>query len=110
MRQAGYLAAAGLYALDHHIKALVDDHDRARALGEIVRNLPFVSSVQPVDTNILIFELEDGLSPNQLLTKLGAEDIRALPFGGQEIRMVTHREITDTMVDRFSEVVKKLHI
>lgn len=110
MRQAGYLAAAGLYALEHHVKALADDNRRARSLGDIIRDLPFVKSVHPVDTNIVIFELDDSLSPNQLLGKLRAKDVRALPFGGQEVRMVTHREITDEMVDRFSEVVKQLHI
>lgn len=110
MRQAGYLAAAGLYALEHHVNALADDNRRARTLGDIVRNQPFVKSVHPVDTNIVIFELEDSISPNRLLEKLSAKDVRALPFGGQEVRMVTHREITDEMVDRFSEVVKKLQI
>ena len=110
MRQAGYLAAAGLYALEHHVNALADDNRRARSLGDIVRDLPFVKSVHPVDTNIVIFELSDGISPNRLLEKLSAKGVRALPFGGQEVRMVTHREITDEMVDRFSEVVKQLHI
>ena len=110
MRQAGYLAAAGLYALDHHIKTLVDDHRRAQALGDIVSNLQFVRNVHTVDTNIVIFELHNHITPNQLLEKLAEENIRALPFGGQEIRMVTHREITDGMVDRFSEVLGKLRI
>lgn len=110
MRQAGYLAAAGLYALDHHIKTLVDDHRRARALGDIVSNLQFVKNVHTVDTNIVIFELNNHITPNQLLEKLAEENIRALPFGGQEIRMVTHREITDGMVDRFSDVLGKLRI
>jgi threonine aldolase len=110
MRQAGYLAAAGLYALDHHIKTLVDDHRRARALGDIVSNLQFVRNVHTVDTNIVIFELHNHITPNQLIEKLAEENIRALPFGGQEIRMVTHREITDGMVDRFSDVLGKLRI
>jgi len=108
MRQAGYLAAAGIYALDHHVKSLKEDHHRARALRDLVSHLPYVKTVQPVDTNILIFELDQTVSPEKLLRKLSNQSILALPIGGQEIRMVTHREITDSMVNRFSEVLIKL--
>ena len=108
MRQAGYLAAAGIYALDHHITSLIEDHHRARALRELVSNLSYVKSVQPVDTNILIFELDHTISAEKLLEQLSNQGILALPIGGQEIRMVTHREITDTMVDKFSEVISKM--
>jgi len=110
MRQAGYLAAAGLYALENHLTSLIDDHVRARSLGEIVADQSFVQEVHPVDTNILIFELLDHVKPIEFLASLAAENIHALSFGGQQIRMVTHREITDKMVDRFSEVIGKLHI
>lgn len=109
MRQAGYLAAAGLYALEHHVKPLRDDNRRARALGEVLRASSVVKKVHPVDTNIVIFELQDHLGTDELLGKLRDQGIYALPFDPQEIRMVTHREITDDMVDRFSEVIKKLY-
>jgi len=108
MRQCGYLAAAGIYALDHHIDALAEDNRRAAVLGGILNEMTFVNKVHPVDTNIVIFELIDHIKPQQFLDQLAAEGIRALSFGGQQIRLVTHREITDVMVDRFSQAVKSM--
>jgi threonine aldolase len=106
MRQAGYLAAAGIYALKHHVKSLTDDNRKARALGNILNAASFVKNVHPVDTNIVIFEVNDHLNPMAILDRLTKRGIHALPFGGQEIRMVTHREITDEMVGRFEQVIK----
>ena len=62
MRQAGFLAAAGIYALDHHIERLKTDHLHATQLGSTLMKLPFVKTVLPVETNIVIFELQDGQS------------------------------------------------
>ena len=109
MRQAGYLAAAGIYALDHHIAGLAEDNRRAGELGEILAELTFVNQVHPVDTNIVIFELNDNIKPQQFLDRLHAEGIRALSFGGQQIRLVTHREITDEMIGRFRQAVKSMN-
>lgn len=109
MRQAGYMAAAGIYALDHNISGLCEDNRRARELGQIVSSQSYVSRLHPVDTNILIFEL-DGVSPKTLLQQLAAENILALPFGGREVRMVTHLGITDEMVNRFDSVIRKIKL
>lgn len=110
MRQAGYLAAAGIYALDHHIKKLAEDNRRARDLGDMLKGLASVKKVHPVDTNIVIFELHKHIIPMEFLAKLESAGIRALSFGGQEIRMVTHHQITDQMVDRFQTVITKMNI
>ena len=110
MRQAGYLAAAGIYALDHHRESLRYDNNRAKKLGKILEQTAFVEKVHPVDTNILIFEVKSQWQPDEILAQLRNYGILALPFGGQEIRMVTHMEITDEMVDKFEQVVTKLKL
>lgn len=109
MRQAGYLAAAGIYALDHHIEGLREDNRRARELGQIISSQAFVGQLHPVDTNILIFELQE-ISPSLFLQQLAAENILALPFGGQEVRMVTHLGVNDDMINKFEEVIRKIKV
>jgi threonine aldolase len=105
MRQAGYLAAAGVYALRHHVDRLVDDHRRARALGTHLEELPYVKQVLPVDTNILIFTLCEGISPQEFLKKLEAQGVRAIGFGGNDIRMVTHLDFDDHALDTTRNVL-----
>ena len=107
MRQSGYLAAAGIYALDHHVERLIDDHKNARQIASLISELPIVEKVEPVDTNIIIFSLVDGVDVNSYLDKLRDLGILALGFGGRSIRMVTHLDITDEMMDAFSERIKK---
>ncbi|SHN15303.1 L-threonine aldolase [Cyclobacterium lianum] len=94
MRQAGMLAAAGIYALDHHVSRLEDDHIRARIIGEIMQKLPHVREILPVSTNILIARL-DKISPESFLEQLAEKNIRAVKFGNDQIRMVTHLDIED---------------
>jgi threonine aldolase len=100
MRQVGYLAAAGSYALDHHIERLREDHSRARSLAEILRNLSFVESVITPETNILIFSLISRITPKAFLEILTSNNILATPFGGQTIRFVTHLDFDDRMLER----------
>jgi threonine aldolase len=98
MRQIGYLAAAGIYALDHHIDRLKQDHDHARALADTLSALPWVSNIRPVQTNILIFDLVDPLTPAVFLDRLKQKGILATAFGPQTIRFVTHLDVTDEMI------------
>ncbi len=107
MRQAGFIAAAGLYALENNISRLKEDHRRAKALGKSLTNLSFVASVMPVDTNIIIFELK-GITPELFLTKLAKHNIKALAFGHTQIRLVTHLDFDDRMLDMTIEGFKKL--
>ena len=100
MRQAGYLAAAGLYALDHHVARLADDHRRARQLGEALAAQPYVEFVLPPDTNLVIFKLHDTMPAADFLAYLAAHGIRAASFGPQMIRFVTHLDVDDAMVER----------
>ena len=107
MRQAGFMGAAGLYALENNIPRLKEDHKRAKTLGKSLATLPFVKSMMPVDTNIIIFELKDE-TPEQFLAKLAQYNIKALAFGHTQIRLVTHLDFDDRMLDRTIEVLKKL--
>ncbi|PSR52898.1 threonine aldolase [Adhaeribacter arboris] len=108
MRQAGYLAAAGIYALDNHVSRLVEDHVKAKILAETLQNCFFVQSIQPVDTNIVIFRLIDQITEKQFLQKLAEQNVLALDFGPQSIRLVTHLDFTDDMLDHTLHVLLNL--
>ena len=107
MRQAGFIAAAGVYALENNISRLKEDHKRAKTLGKALTDLSFVKSVMPVDTNIIIFELK-GTTPELFLPKLAHHNIKALAFGHTQIRLVTHLDFDDRMLDMTIEGFKKL--
>jgi threonine aldolase len=107
MRQAGYLAAAGLYALDNNIARLKQDHQHAKALEATLKSLSWVKRVLPVMTNIVIFQCP--LKPEDVLAKLKEKNILAVKFGNQEIRLVTHLDYTEPMLDNTIEVLKKLN-
>ncbi len=108
MRQAGYLAAAGIYALDHHINRLKKDHEKARQIAKMLENCPLVSRIEPVDTNILIFSLKDEVSVSDFLDQLKEQGILALGFGGNSIRMVTHLDIHDDMMEHVEKGIKSI--
>lgn len=111
MRQAGFLAAAGIYALDNHVVRLKDDHRRAKVLGDTLKGLSWVESVAPVDTNIVIFSVVNSLTPDHVLTELSKHNIRAVKFrAANEIRMVTHLDFTEDMLGRAVEILRKLRI
>ncbi|XWW44685.1 aminotransferase class I/II-fold pyridoxal phosphate-dependent enzyme [Fibrella sp. USSR17] len=107
-RQAGFLAAAGIYALDHHIERLKVDHSRARQIGHILANQPEVAEVLPVETNIVIVRLVDGITNTDYLAKLNEQGILAVAFGPQLVRFVTHLDLTDDDVTLFEQSVSKL--
>ena len=108
MRQAGFLAAAGIYALDHHVKRLKEDHARASELEKVLAKQSYVKSIMPVDTNIIIFELTPGITPEKFLSKIGEQHVRALVFSPTQIRMVTHLDFDDRMLEKAIDVFKKL--
>ena len=108
MRQSGYLAAAGIYALDHHIDRLREDHDKARKIAHILSECSQVAMVEPVDTNIILFSLKAEIVAQDYLNKLEAKGILALGFGSNTIRMVTHLDINDEMMDKFEIGIKSI--
>ena len=107
MRQAGYLAAAGIYALDHHVERLKEDHRRAKVLGRTLEALPWVAAVRPVQTNIVIFDLAAPLKADSFLAGLAGQGILAAPFGPATIRFVTHLHFDDKMLERTLEVLQR---
>ncbi|HMO38933.1 MAG TPA: GntG family PLP-dependent aldolase [Saprospiraceae bacterium] len=108
MRQAGYLAAAGIYALDHHVMRLKTDNERARQIGQVLQALPYVATVRPVQTNIVIFDVQSPYTAATFLEKLAEQGIKAAAFGPQTIRFVTHLDFTDTMLQQTLEILCKL--
>lgn len=109
MRQAGFLAAAGIYALDHHVERLKQDHAHAKGIGSALTDQPYVKSMMPVDTNIIIFELDDHHKADDFVHKLNHHGIKCNTFGHQMIRFVTHLGVSPQMVDHTIEVLKKIH-
>jgi threonine aldolase len=108
MRQVGYLAAAGLYALDHHLERLADDHRKAKEIGEVLNQLSFIKTVEPIETNIIIFELDDIISETDFLNKLKEKNIHIIGMGSHKLRMVTHLDYTDSMHEALLTVLKAL--
>ncbi len=108
MRQSGYLAAACIYALDHHVTRLKQDHQFARSIGEMLQKLSFIKEVTPVDTNIVIARLDDALSESWFLEELKKREILAVPFGKNLVRFVTHLDFTESHLDDFSKTVTEI--
>ena len=107
MRQAGYLAAAGIYALENNIQRLKEDNDRAKLLGETLIRMPYVQSVRPVQSNIVIFDLKELHTADSFLNQLKQYNIHASAFGPQTVRFVTHLDFTETMLEQTLECIKK---
>ncbi|WP_426430484.1 threonine aldolase family protein [Winogradskyella sp. HB-48] len=108
MRQVGYLAAAGIYALDHHIERLSEDHKKAREIGEVLSQLPFIKKVEPIETNIIIFELNNNISETDFLNRLKEKNIHIIGMGSNKLRMVTHLDYTDNMHEELLKTLKKI--
>lgn len=107
MRQAGFLAAAGLYALEHQVDRLKIDNDRARLLGTTLKACNYVSDVRPVKSNIVIFDVNEAYKNSaDFLKKLSNHGINASPFGPKTVRLVTHLDVTEAMMERTIEVLK----
>ena len=108
MRQAGYLAAAGIYALEHNIERLTEDHEHAKQIGDALTKKSFVGTIMPVETNILIFEVKGPLSPAEFCKKLQLHRILCLAISPTQVRMVTHLDITKEMVNNIIHVIEAL--
>lgn len=111
MRQVGYLAAAGIYALDNHVERLSEDHRRARLLGQALESCSYVRKVEPIDTNIVIFNLEDDLDEGVFLRAMSDQGILMITMGQGKLRLVTHLDFNDEMleivVNELEELEKK---
>ncbi len=108
MRQVGYLAAAGLFALDNNIERLAEDHKRAKEIGEELSRLSIIKKVEPIETNIVIFELNDDVDEAQFLNTLTEKNIHIIGMGSNKLRMVTHLDYTDQMHDQLLQELKSI--
>lgn len=108
MRQAGYLAAACIYALDNNVERLREDHNKAKQLESLLHSLPYVESVMPVQTNLVFFRLKPEMPVANFLTHLRENDIHAMALAPQEVRFVTHLDITDEMILKVENILKQM--
>jgi len=109
MRQAGFLAAAASFALEHQIERLHDDHQRALEIGEVLNTLSYIKKVEPIETNIIIFEIEEKkMNAELFLEKLRKHKVQIIGMGQGKLRIVTHLDYTNEMHQYFIEILRKL--
>lgn len=108
MRQAGYLAAAGIYALKNNIERLTIDHLHARLVAEALHKKDFVDEVLPVETNIIIFSIKDKFTPKSLVAKMKEQNIYLYAISPTQVRIVTHLDVTYEMIEKTIEVIDSL--
>jgi threonine aldolase len=108
MRQAGFLAAAGIYALQNNIERLADDHSAAKQIAQALIEKKFVGKISPVETNIVIFEVKDSYTPKTFCDELKKFDVLCLPISATQVRMVTHLDITKDMLKKLITIIEAL--
>lgn len=108
MRQAGFMAAAGLYALQHHIERLSVDHHHAKLIEQTLQTLPYVDEIKPVETNIIIFSCKGKYTSKQLVEVLKQKQILAYAISPTQVRLVVHLDVSEAMIERTIEVLKEL--
>jgi threonine aldolase len=109
MRQAGYLAAAGIYALDNNIERLRIDNTRAKEITALLQSQPYVKEILPGGTNIIIFRVTDQWTVEAFSRKLEELGVLAAPMSRDTIRFVFHLDITEEMMAKLKEVLLKIH-
>ncbi|WP_282050273.1 threonine aldolase family protein [Maribacter aquivivus] len=106
MRQSGFLAAAAIYALDNNVDRLAEDHKKAKEIGLALESKSFIKKVEPIETNIVIFEIDESfMSSDQFVNTLKEKDILIIGMGQGKLRMVTHLDYTN---DMHQELLKQL--
>ena len=98
MRQVGFLAAAGIYALDYHLERLKEDHERAKRIGATLETCSYIKKVEPIETNIVIFYTNDDINEVEFVNRMTQKDIHFISMGEGKLRMVTHLDFTEEML------------
>lgn len=109
MRQIGFMAAAGLYAVENHLDRLEIDHKRAMEIASLLSKQSFVNKVEPTETNIVIFTLAEGVGERTFLDRLNEKNIQISTMGQGKLRIVTHLDYTSEMHEYFLNTVEKLN-
>lgn len=107
MRQIGFMAAAGIYALDNHRDRLREDHKKAREISGILSRQSYIKYVEPTETNIVIFYLSEGISEEKFMADLLKQNIKISAMGQGKLRIVTHLDYTDAMHETFLQFLSK---
>ncbi len=107
MRQIGFMAAAGIYALDNQIERLAEDHKKAFEIAEVLSQQPYVKKVEPTETNIVIFYLAAGICEAKFMDDLLQKNIKISAMGQGKLRIVTHLDYTNEMHDIFIKTIKE---
>lgn len=110
MRQVGYMAAAGIYALQHHVGRLAEDHRRAKELAYILSQKSWVHKVEPVETNILIFTISPRISDDVFMDRLKQKNIHISSLGQGKLRIVTHLDYREVMHSYVVETLQKMEL
>lgn len=108
MRQAGVLAAAGIYALQNNIERLAEDHANATSIAAAIEKKEFTKFVLPVETNIIIFELTDAVTAPELVSRLKEHSVLGYAIAPNRVRLVTHLDITPEMTQRTIDIFTQL--
>lgn len=108
MRQAGFLAAAAIYALDNNVKRLKEDHIRAQKISEVLKNASYVETLLPVTTNIIIFTVKEPMTSQEFIAKLSEKGVKGIAFGKKMVRFVTHLDFNDAMLEKTLKALKEL--
>lgn len=108
MRQAGYLASAGLFALENNVERLAIDHFHAKQIAEALMVKNFVGKILPVETNILIFEVINDYTPASFTENLKEHGILCIPISSTQVRMVTHLDVDSDMISKLVQLIEKM--
>lgn len=108
MRQAGYLAAAGIYALENNIERLANDHQHARQIGEALQKKSFITNLIEPETNILVFEVLQPYNPVSFTEYLAQNNVLAFAISSTQVRFVTHLDIIEEMVTHLLSIIEKM--
>lgn len=108
MRQAGYMAAAGIYAFQNNIQRLAEDHEHARRIASALENKPYVAGILPVETNIIIFSVKQPYTAPDLVATLKEKNILAYAIAPTQVRLVLHLDISPAMVEQTIRIIGEL--
>ncbi|MEZ4857858.1 MAG: GntG family PLP-dependent aldolase [Flavobacteriaceae bacterium] len=107
MRQVGFMAAAGAYALDHHLARLEEDHKKASEIATVLTKLPYIKKVEPTETNIVIFYLQEFIYEEKFLKEFLEKGVKLSSMGQGKLRVVTHLDYSEAMHTRFLNLLQE---
>ena len=109
-RQAGLLAAAGIYALENNVERLVEDHAKARRLGECLASQPCTASIAPIQTNIVVFDLAEPALDSAFIAGLTDKGVLAIKLGQGKLRMVTHLDVSVEAIEQVCDILSGIRL